>query len=131
VFWAEEDAEAEARRLNEVFASRAIYHHVQRTSVQLRAGDPLDGLYRGSVYIARAGADEIAQGSRPYRCHWEVEGATCVQTDGFEHIDDALRWARKRAPSITVRLDQEHYAAGDDEGEDELPRWPPPDWQDA
>jgi hypothetical protein len=131
VFWAEDDAQAEAHRLNEVFAGRPIHHLVQRTNVQLRPGDPqFDGLYRGSVYIARAEEEEVASGARRYQCHWEVEGATFVSTDGFERIDDALRWARKRAPSITVCIDDEHYSAGESERDDDLPRRPPPDWQD-
>jgi hypothetical protein len=131
VFWTEDDAQAEAHRLNEIFAARPIHHLVQRTNVQLRPGDPqFDGLCRGSVYIVRADEEEVASGKRRYHCHWEVEGATFVYTDGFERIDDALRWARKRAPSITVRIDDEHYSAGESERYDDLPRWPPRDWQD-
>lgn len=131
VFWEEEDAEAEARRLNEVFATRPIHHLVLRTNVQLRPGDPeFDGIYRGSVYIDQVDPDDLSQGRRRYDCHWEVEGAKLVLTDGFDRIDEALRWARQRAPSITVRVDGEHYAAGEHEGDDELPRWPPPDSKD-
>jgi hypothetical protein len=130
IFWLKEAAETEAARLNEANSNRPIHYLVRSTLVELVAGDPrFDGVQQGAAYITALDDDEMTEGQPRYDCHWEWGGRVVVLTDGFNAIDDALDWARRRALSVTVQLHHsDHYDAGSSINED-LPRWPPPDWQ--
>jgi hypothetical protein len=61
-----------------------------------------------------------------------IEGRQSVvefAPDGFATVEEAVEWARERAPVVIVRLPDEHFVRSAGEraprGDPQMPRWPP------
>jgi hypothetical protein len=60
--------------------------------------------------------------------YWE-EGPPGPDREWWPSADEAIAWARARAPIVLVRIGNTHYSAGEVHAEDDhdqpLPLWPP------
>jgi hypothetical protein len=85
------------------------------------------------AYVAENLAALRLEGEPRFFGHCEIYASKDVvfeEGPGWDNVDDALAWARKRAPVVILRIgsdEQQIYSAGDRDPTDEpLPRWPGP-----
>lgn len=89
-----------------------------------------DGAERRVAYVAEHLAALRLEGQPRFFGHCEIYRSGSVvfeEGPGWDNVDDAVSWARARAPIVILRIGSEQqdiYSAGDRDPTDEaLPRW--------